>query len=263
MLLQSALLGLLTVWVFMTALWLLSLALKDSSIVDIAWGPGFVVLAWLYLALGDGFTPRSILLVALVTVWGVRLGVHIFLRNRGKGEDFRYAAWRKEHGTNWWWRSYLQVFLLQGIIMFVVAAPLLVAQASAAPASLTLLDVAAAMLWTVGFFFEAVGDAHLVRFKRDPANKGKLLTAGVWSYTRHPNYFGDAAQWWAFYLIALAAGGWWTVFGPALMTFLLVRVSGVAMLERSLKDSKPGYEDYVRTTSAFLPRLPAGAPPGM
>jgi steroid 5-alpha reductase family enzyme len=248
--------GTLVIWGLMTALWALSLILKDASIVDIFWGMGFVVLGWLYFLMMDGFAARKILLAVLVTVWGLRLAMHILLRNRGRGEDYRYREMRENHGGNWWWVSYFQVFMLQGIIMLVVSTPLLAAQAADTPARLTLLDVLGAMLWTVGFFFEAVGDAHLTRFKRDPANKGKLLTSGVWTYTRHPNYFGDAAQWWAFYLIALAAGGWWSIASPALMTVLLVRVSGVAMLEKSLKNKKPGYADYMARTNAFIPGLP-------
>jgi steroid 5-alpha reductase family enzyme len=248
--------GALVVWGLMTALWMLSLILKDASIVDIFWGAGFVVLGWFYFLMTDGFAARKILLAVLVTVWGLRLAMHILRRNRGRGEDYRYREMRANHGASWWWVSYFQVFMLQGIIMLVVSTPLLAVQAADTPARLTLLDVLGAMLWTVGFFFEAVGDAHLTRFKRDPANEGKLLTSGVWTYTRHPNYFGDATQWWAFYLLALAAGGWWSIASPALMTVLLVRVSGVAMLEKSLKNEKPGYEDYMARTNAFIPGLP-------
>jgi steroid 5-alpha reductase family enzyme len=241
----------------MTALWLLSLKLRDASIVDIFWGTGFVVTAWLVFWLTPGGAlPRKLLISGLVTVWGLRLSFFIFNRNHGKGEDFRYQQWRQEHGSRWWWKSFFNVFLLQGVIMWLVAAPLTAAQASAQSGSLQALDYIGALVWAFGFYFEAVGDWQLTRFKADPSNRGKLLTSGVWRYTRHPNYFGDAAQWWGFFLIAASAGGWWTLFSPLLMTFLLVRVSGVAMLEKSLKDSKPGYAEYVRSTSAFIPWPP-------
>jgi steroid 5-alpha reductase family enzyme len=209
-----------------------------------------------YVLTPDGFGPRKLLVSALVTIWGLRLGLHILTRNWGKPEDFRYQVWRKEAGAAWWWRSFFKVFAIQGVLLWIISIPLLAAQASAAPASLTILDAAGVLVWAIGFFFEAVGDWQLTRFKSDPANKGKLLTSGVWRYTRHPNYFGDAAQWWGYYLLAAATGGWWTVYSPLIMTGLLLKVSGVALLEKTLKTTKPGYEDYVATTSSFIPMPP-------
>lgn len=241
----------------MFLLWLLSLALKNSSIVDIFWGTGFVIAAWVASALTpDGFAGRKWLLLVLVTIWGVRLSLHILIRNWGKGEDFRYRVWREEAGPAWWWRSFFKVFLLQGILLWIIAAPLLAAQIGAHPAALTWLDFLAVPVWLVGFFFEAVGDWQLARFKANPANKGKVMSTGVWRYTRHPNYFGDAAQWWAYYLVALAAGGWWTIFSPVIMTTLLMRVSGVSLLEKTLKAEKPGYKEYAEKTSEFFPWFP-------
>jgi steroid 5-alpha reductase family enzyme len=241
----------------MTVLWLVSLALKNSSIVDIFWGTGFVIFTWVAFGLTPGgFETRKWLLSVLVTIWGMRLTLHILTRNWGKPEDFRYQAWRKEASSSWWWRSFFKVFLLQGVILWIVAAPLLAAQISPQPARLIWLDFVAIPLWLIGFFFEAVGDWQLRRFIANPANKGRLLTSGVWRYTRHPNYFGDSAQWWAYYLIAAAAGGWWTIFSPALMTYLLTRVSGAALLEKTLKEQKPGYREYVETTSGFIPWFP-------
>lgn len=241
----------------MILLWLLSLWLKDSSIVDIFWGTGFVIAGWVYFALTkDGFLARKLLIAVITTIWGLRLSIHIFIRNAGKGEDFRYRKWRGEAGSAWWWRSFFKVFLLQGILMWIISAPLLGAQISPLPAKLTWLDYLGALTWLVGFFFEAVGDWQLARFKANPANKGKLLTTGLWRYTRHPNYFGDATQWWGFYLIATAAGGWYTIFSPVVMTFFLRQVSGVAMLEKTLKNTKPGFQEYVETTNAFIPWFP-------
>lgn len=241
----------------MIALWLISLLLKDSSIVDIFWGTGFVITAWFYFFLTpDGFAARKLLIVILTTIWGLRLSIHILLRNWGHGEDYRYQQWRQEAGSNWWWRSFFKVFLLQGALMWIISAPLLAAQSNPNPARLIWLDYLGAILWGIGFFFEAVGDWQLARFRANPDNKGKLLNTGLWRYTRHPNYFGDAAQWWGFYLIAAAAGGYWTIFSPIIMTLLLRRVSGVTMLEKSLKESKPGYKEYVETTNPFIPWFP-------
>ena len=241
----------------MVLLWLLSLVLKNSSIVDIFWGTGFVIVAWAaFLLTPEGFAARKLLLSGLVTIWGLRLSLYILARNWGKPEDFRYQAWRKEAGPAWWWRSFFKVFLLQGVILWIVATPLLAAQISARPGYLTWLDYLAIPVWLIGFFFEAAGDWQLARFKADPANKGRVLQTGVWRYTRHPNYFGDATQWWAYYLIALAVGGWWTIFSPIIMTTLLLRVSGVALLEKTLKEEKPGYKEYVERTSEFIPWFP-------
>lgn len=240
----------------MTLLWVISLILKNSSIVDIFWGAGFVVVVWIAFALTpQGYDLRKWLISLLVTVWGLRLTLHILIRNWGKPEDFRYQKWREENGKSWWWRSFFQVFMLQGIIMWIVSTPLLAAQISPTPARLGVLDILGILLWGFGFYFEAAGDAQLTRFKSDPANKGKVMNRGVWQYTRHPNYFGDSAQWWGFYLIAASAGGWWTVFSPILMTLLLVRVSGVALLEKTM-EKRPGYLEYKARTSAFIPWFP-------
>ena len=242
---------------FMGILWLVSLRLKNSSIVDIFWGAGFVIAGWTYFLLTpDGYLVRKLILMLLTTVWGLRLTLHILIRNWGKPGDFRYQKWRQEHGSKWPLRSLFQVFILQGLLMWVISIPLLAGQYRSNPANFTILDALGIGIWAIGFFFEAVGDWQLTRFKSDPGNRGKLLSTGVWKYSRHPNYFGDAAQWWGFYLLAAAAGGWWTIFSPILMTLLLVRVSGVALLEKTLTNTKPGYAEYVRSTSAFIPWFP-------
>jgi steroid 5-alpha reductase family enzyme len=243
----------------MTLLWLLSLRLRNSSIVDIFWGAGFVAANWLFFALTpDGAAARKWLITALVSLWGLRLSLYILWRNWGKPEDFRYQKWRRESGSRWWWKSLFQVFLLQGLLLWIISAPLLAAQVGSRPSGLTLLDYLGAAVWLKGFVFETAGDLQLARFKADPGNKGRVMDRGVWRYTRHPNYFGDAAQWWGFYLIAAAGGGWWTIFSPILMTLLLLRVSGVALLEQTL-ETRPGYKEYVRRTSAFIPWLPRGS----
>jgi len=250
------LIGLAVILALIILLWLISLQLKNSSIVDIFWGTGFVITGWLYFILTpDGFLARRLLITTLVTIWGLRLSIHVLRRNWGKPEDFRYQKWREENGPAWWWKSFFQVFLLQGVLLWIISTPLLAAQLRPSPAHLTFFDFAGLAFWLKGFFFEAVGDYQLVRFKANPQNRGKVLDTGVWRYTRHPNYFGDAAQWWGYYLIALSGGGWWSIFSPMLMTFLLVRVSGVALLEKSMA-VKPGYREYIERTSPFIPWFP-------
>ncbi len=255
---EAYLVGLGVILIFMTAIWLVSVLIKNSSIVDIFWGAGFVVAAIAYFALTpDGYIIRKGLLTGLVAIWGLRLSVHIGVRNMGHGEDFRYQKWRDQHGTSYWWVSFFRVYVLQGVIMWLVSAPLLAAMIHSNPSSITVFDMIGVVVWAIGFYFEAVGDWQLMRFKSNPENKGKLLTTGVWAWSRHPNYFGDACQWWGFWLIAVSIpGGWLTILSPLLMTYLLVRVSGVALLERSLRKSKPGYETYVANTPAFVPRPP-------
>jgi len=240
----------------MTILWLVSLWIKDASIVDTFWGFGFIVVTWAtFMLTPQGYLPRKQLMAILVTIWGLRLMLHIHLRNSGQPEDFRYAKWREENGSQWWWVSFFKVFLLQGVLMWIISAPLLATQTSGFPAILTPLDYVGTLIWAFGFLFELVGDLQLTLFKGDENNRGKILTSGLWKYTRHPNYFGETLLWWGFYVIALAAGFWWTIFSPIIMTFLLLKVSGVAMLERTMK-TKPGYEEYMRNTNAFVPWFP-------
>jgi steroid 5-alpha reductase family enzyme len=247
----------LIILLLMILLWIASLVLQNASIIDIFWGAGFVITAWSYFLFAPpGQVERQVLVLLLVSVWGLRLSLHIFRRNHGRGEDFRYVAWRKQHGARWWWLSFFQVFLLQGFLLWVISIPLLAAQFGAVGGGLTWLDGLGSLVWGIGFFFEAAGDRQMERFKADPANRGKLFSAGLWRYSRHPNYFGDAAQWWGYYLLALAAGGWWTVYSPLIMTLLLLRVSGVTLLEKTLVETKPGYREYVASTSAFFPWFP-------
>ncbi|MBN1454621.1 MAG: DUF1295 domain-containing protein [Anaerolineales bacterium] len=247
----------LSILAFNTGLWLVSVRLKNASIIDPFWGILFLIAALVYFVLAeDGFQDRKILLLALVTIWSLRLSIYLTWRNWGKGEDFRYRKWREEHGSRWPQRSFFQVFLLQGVLAWIISIPLLAAMAGESPDHLTVLDGLAVVVWLIGFFFEAVGDFQLARFKANSANKGRVLRTGVWRYTRHPNYFGDAAQWWAFYLVALGAGGFWTIYAPIIMTGLLLKVSGVALLEKTLSETKPQYQDYIATTPAFFPWFP-------
>lgn len=213
-----------------------------------------MIANWVYFALAPNGTPeRKWLIGILVTLWGLRLSLYILWRNWGKPEDFRYAKWRREEGASWWWKSFLRVFVLQGVLLMIISIPLLAAQSGNAPFGI--LDYLAVPVWFIGFLFESAGDIQLARFKADPTNKGKVMNRGVWRYTRHPNYFGDAAQWWGYYLIALSAGGWWTIYAPIIMTYLLMRVSGVVLLEKTM-ETRPGYKEYVESTSAFVPWFP-------
>lgn len=251
------LVGFLALLLLFTLLWLASLALTNASIVDIWWGIAFIVVALAYFATTDGFAPRRALIVTLVVLWGLRLAAYIGWRNIGHGEDARYAKWRAENDASWWWYSYFKVFLLQATIAWVVSLPLYFAIRAATPGTLTVWDYLGAALFAIGFGFEAIGDEQMRRFKAQPSSKGQVMDRGLWRYTRHPNYFGEAVLWWGLGLIAVATpSGWIGLVGPAAITFLLLRVSGVTMLEASLKDRKPGYAEYVRTTSAFVPRPP-------
>ncbi len=247
----------LTIVVLMIVTWLLSLAMKNASIVDIVWGFGFVCVAWaVRLRVDDGLSARQNLLVAMTTVWGLRLATYLFWRNHDKGEDYRYRAMRKHWGPRFPIISLGTVFGLQGVLMFLVSLPVQLGQTRATP-DLGVLAVLGVALWLVGLFFETVGDAQLSRFKKDSANQGKVMNRGLWKYTRHPNYFGDACVWWGIALVAAETTvGRWGLIGALVMTILLRRVSGVVLLEKSLSKRKEGYAEYVARTSPFFPRPP-------
>jgi steroid 5-alpha reductase family enzyme len=257
-LIPIAFVGLGVAGAYVTSIWLLSLTLRNASIIDIFWGPGFVLLTIVYALLSDdGYSGRQTLVCVLVAIWGLRLGGYILSRNAGHGEDYRYQKMRENAGPAFWWRSLLTVFGLQGVLLWIIAAPLLVAVHSDEPDDLTITDYAGAAVWLLGISFEAIGDFQLARFKANPDNKGKVMDRGLWRYTRHPNYFGDATLWWGYFIIAAGTPwGFATVYAPALMTFMLTRVSGVVMLERTIGRRRPEYEDYKRRTSAFFPLLP-------
>lgn len=237
----------------MLALWALSLRLRDSSIVDLFWGPAFALIAWLTV-LEAGATPRGLLVSALVTAWGLRLAGYLAWRNLGHGEDRRYTAMRLRHGAAWWWRSLFIVFGLQGALAWLVSWP--VRAAVTAPASpWGWPDALGVTLVVFGVSFEALGDWQLARFKSAPANQGRVMDQGLWRYTRHPNYFGDFVTWWGLGVFGLASGAWWSLLGPVVMSVLLVKVSGKELLESAMRQ-RPGYAEYVARTSGFLPWPP-------
>lgn len=253
----------LAIAVVMVATWLVSLPLRNASIVDPVWSLGFVVVGFVSFlaARPDIDGVRTALLLVFVTVWGLRLSLHLFTRNAGHGEDHRYVAMRKRWGNRFPIVSLFTVFMLQGVLMWIVSLPLQlgIGLPDRGPAWLV-FAIVGSLVWLVGIGFEAIGDAQLRRFRADPNSAGQVLDTGLWRWTRHPNYFGDACVWWGLGVVALGAGGWaWiALVGPVVMTTLLRRVSGVTLLEKSLVKRRPGYADYVRRTSPFLPRPPRG-----
>lgn len=246
---------LLAVWLVFFALWLLSLRLRDVSIVDIAWGPVFSVVPALALLRGGASSARQLVVLALLLAWGLRLGVHLFVRNSGHGEDYRYAQMRQAHGKRFAWLSLFMVFSLQALLVFIISIPVQLVFASGAPTTFTSSDLFACVVVLTGLGFESVSDWQLTRFRREPANRGKVLDTGLWRYSRHPNYFGDAVVWWGLGLLGSASGpsAW---IGPVVMTVLLLRVSGVTLLEKTIVERRPEYAAYIANTSAFIP-LPA------
>jgi steroid 5-alpha reductase family enzyme len=245
----------------MFALWVVSLIRRDASIVDPWWGPGFAGIAALAFALAPEPGARGALLLTMVMLWALRLGGYLLWRNRGHGEDPRYARMRAHHGARFPFVSLATVFALQGALQWLISLPLQVAVLWPGNAPLGWLDAGAVVLFAVGLTFESVGDWQLARFKADPAQRGRVMDRGLWRYTRHPNYFGDCVAWWGLWLLAASTPyGLPTVFAPALMSFLLLRVSGVPMLERGLEKTRPGYRDYVERTSGFFPWFPRRAP---
>jgi len=247
----------LAVMVLMLTTWLVSVALRDASIVDIIWGAGYVLIAWVTFVVADGTEARRLLLTVMTTIWGGRLALYLLWRNAGKGEDPRYQAMRRHWGDRFWLISLVTVFLLQGVLMWTVSLPVQMGQVPDSPETLGLIEFLGVLVFAVGLFFESVGDYQLARFKADPGNQGAVMDTGLWRYTRHPNYFGDFCVWWGLFIVAAATGvGLWSVIGPIVMSILLLRVSGVTLLERSITKRRPGYEDYIRRTNAFFPGPP-------
>ena len=237
--------------------WQFSVMRKDVSIVDSLWSLFFLLAGIVFAVSAQPLSERGLLVMVLLAAWSLRLSIFITARNWGEPEDSRYQAIRANNRPNFTFKSLYIVFGLQGVLAWVIALPLFPAITQDSP--LSALDVAATVLWLIGFIFEAGGDHQLARFKRDPNNKGRVLDTGLWRYTRHPNYFGDFCIWWAFYLFALSAGGWWSIVSPLLMSFLLLKVSGVAMLESTISERRPKYADYIRRTNAFFPGPPKGS----
>jgi len=245
----------LIIFCYMSVWFVLSLIKKRNDVADTAWGLGFVLLAWVSFYLGQAQGARGLLVGLLVSIWGIRLAWHIHRRNKGKAEDYRYAKWREEWGKWFYLRSYLQVYLLQGALLFLIVLPILFINTSAGQ-DLGVLDFVGLAVWILGFVFESVGDAQLARFIKDPANKGKLMQSGLWRYTRHPNYFGEVTMWWGIGIIALSVpNGIYGIIGPLTITFLILKVSGIPMLEKKMAENTE-FAEYKKSTSIFFPLPP-------
>lgn len=249
--------NLLIVMTLMAALWMISIPLRDVSFIDSFWALGMVLVAGTTYVMVDGNANRQQLLLVLTAAWGLRLGLHLFLRWRREGPDRRYVALLAKAPGNPHLFSLQKVFLTQGPLLWLVALPVQLGQLDSVPAALGPLAMAGAALAVIGLLFETVGDWQLARFKADPASEGQVMDRGLWRYTRHPNYFGDACVWWGLYLIAAeTASGRWAIISPIFLTFILIKWSGAALLERRLKRSRPGYADYIERTSGFFPWPP-------
>jgi steroid 5-alpha reductase family enzyme len=231
--------------------WLFSVVRQNVTIVDSLWALFFLLAALTTAALTSQPGPRASLIIVLVAIWAVRLSGYLTWRNWGKPEDHRYQAIRQRNEPGFAFKSLYLVFALQAVLAWIIAAPL--AASISSPAPLGLLDYAGFALWAFGFLFETIGDWQLARFKANPDNHGKVMDRGLWRFTRHPNYFGEACLWWGYWLIAVSAGGWWTLFAPLLMSVLLLKVSGVALLEKDIGARRPAYRDYIARTNAFFP----------
>lgn len=234
--------------------WIVSLFKDDVSIVDSLWSLLFLALCITWFIEYEFTTPRSGVVLALVALWALRLSAYITWRNLGEAEDPRYQAMRRKYSPNFAIKSLFIVFLLQGTISLVISLPLLAAITGSRP--LNSFDVLATALVLFGILFESIADAQLAAFKAKPENRERVMNTGLWRYTRHPNYFGECCVWWGFYLFAVAAGGWWSMLSPLLMTFLLLRVSGVALLEKDIVHRRPDYQQYIEQTNAFIPGIP-------
>ncbi len=239
----------------MTALFSIALKKQDNSIVDIGWGIGFILIALYTLLANNLFLPRHLVATALVCLWGIRIAIHICTRNWGKSEDPRYAAWRKQWGNWTIVRSFLHVFVPHGLGMFIVATPIVAINMSTAT-GLGVLDIIGLLFWIIGFAFESISDYQLYRFTCVDTNRGMILTTGLWRYSRHPNYFGECIMWWSVWLIALSVPyGLYTIISPLLLSYLLISISGIPIIEDLFKDD-PAYQAYKKQTSSFFPWFP-------
>lgn len=250
--------GLLAMLILAFVIWLVSIKKNDVSIVDSVWSVFFLLASVVYLWPFQSLSFQQTVLFVLVTIWALRLSAYITWRNHGKEEDSRYQAIRARYSPNFAFKSLFIIFIFQAVLAAIIALPLWYVFTH--NTAFGLMDVAGIALWLLGMFFEVVGDAQMARFKNSNASRnGGVMDSGLWHYTRHPNYFGEACLWWGYYLFAFSAGGWWTILAPVLMTWLLLKFSGVALLESDIVHRRPAYRDYIRRTSAFLPWLPAKA----
>ena len=242
-------------FLYMSFWFVLSVVKRRNDVADVAWGLGFMLMAWTSYLLGPAQSARGFIVGLLISVWGIRLAWHIHTRNSGKAEDYRYATWREEWGRWFYLRSYLQVYILQGLLLFLIVSPVLLINKSI-NTDFNYFDLLGVAVWLFGFIFELVGDAQLANFIKNPLNKGKLIQAGLWRYTRHPNYFGEVTMWWGIWLVALSVPyGLFGIIGPLAITVLILKVSGIPMLEKKMS-LNPDFAEYKRKTSVFIPWFP-------
>jgi len=256
-LIQVLLINLAAVAVLETAGWLISLKRNNVTIADSLWGLGFIIIAWLTFLQGDGYLWRKVILTAAVTLWGLRLSWHITKRGKGKGEDPRYSEWRKEYGSRFPLVSLFRVFLVQAFFMWLIAMSVQIAQSASHPEYLTRTDVAGLIIWVTGFTIESFADRQLSSFIKDPANRGRVMKYKLWRYSRHPNYFGESTMWWGIYIISCSVQyGLFTIVSPLIITYTLLKITGVSLMEETMFKDNPEYAEYKRTTSSFIPWIP-------
>ena len=256
-LIQIVLINLATVAVLETSGWLISLKRNNVTIADSLWGLGFIIIAWLTFFNGDGYLWRKVILAAAVTLWGLRLSWHITKRGKGKGEDPRYTEWRKEYGSRFPLVSLFRVFLVQAFFMWLIAMSVQIAQSVSHPEYLTMTDVAGLIIWVTGFTIESFADRELSSFIKDPANRGRVMRYKLWRYSRHPNYFGESTMWWGIYIISCSVQyGLFTIVSPLLITYTLLKITGVSLMEETMFKGNQEYAEYKRTTSSFVPWFP-------
>ncbi len=256
-LIQILLINLAAVTIMEIAGWLISLKKNNVTIADSLWGLGFIIIAWLTFLQSDGFLWRKVIITATVTVWGLRLSYHITKRGLGKPEDPRYTQWRKEYGSRFPIVSLFRVFLVQALFMWLIAMSLQVAQSAEMPDYITITDIAGAAIWLTGFIIESSADRQLSQFIKDPANRGRVMRYKLWKYSRHPNYFGEATMWWGIFIISCSVEyGIFTAISPVLITYTLLKITGVSLMEETMFKDNPEYAEYKRTTSSFIPWIP-------
>lgn len=248
------LLGLVSTLGLATLTWMVSVLKRDVSIVDGAWAFMLLAAATVYATGAEPYTGRTMLILTLVLLWALRLSAHIIHRNWGEPEDRRYQDIRRKYEPNFALKSLGLIFWFQAVLAWIISMPLW--PALTIPVDWGASDVLAVTVWTVGMIFEGIGDWQLSRFKADPENRGKVMDRGLWRYTRHPNYFGECLIWWGFSLFALPAGAWWTVVGPLLLTYMLLKFSGVTLMEQTIVERRPAYRAYIVRTNAFIPGTP-------
>jgi steroid 5-alpha reductase family enzyme len=240
-------------FLYMNMWFFVSLIKKRNDIADIAWGIGFILMSLISLFLNSNTSIQGLVISILITIWGLRLSVHIYKRNKGKKEDYRYLTWRQEWGKWFYVRSYFQVYILQGVLLFLIVFPVLLLNKNIETLTFGVIESLGLLIWVIGFYFEVVGDAQLSQFVKDPLNKGKLMQSGLWAYTRHPNYFGEVTMWWGIWVMTLGAPlSLLGIIGPLTITFLILKVSGIPLLEKKMQEH-PDFAEYKKRVSVFVP----------